>query len=637
MLGPRLRHSTGFALPTVIITSVILFAVLVAAVATVASTTTSLDTQYYESLATDAAESGLTMAESCLRTSGYRPTWSDSHPLTAATDCNGNVVSGQDPRLVHTTSMQSTFTVPMPKVSSTGSVVTTATGRVDLLRTSTGTAWHTYTHSTSQLSRYRDTPQIAGGAGWKSAGHNGYMLATNGTLYGWGDNSSNQLGDSSLGTTVSTPVVIALPTGATRAKQVYNSGQGASILCIIAATQTLGDQAYCRGAGGLGGSTWQRFGLLTGLTAVDMVVQGFSNDSACVLASDQQAYCAGSNDSGGLGNGDTSATFVPMSAPTKFRLDLANPGPVSGSAASLTVKKVFNQDRFVCVIASDDQAYCAGDNNLGQLGQGTFFTNAWIGNAIPGRAQIPGNPPVADIRLPYHGAEEGVFFQAQNGDIYMSGHNGYGTANDGAFSGSCSTGAGVNCYPTPHLIATPNFAKMISIGEGGADRHGICVIINDMSVSGTGLYCNGSNSFGQLGMACTDRSTWPAYVPINNLSGTMQRVSYQLNKEADYQMNSLTVITTSGDAYSAGDNTYGKLGTGGGLGSCNPTFAKVALPVGVHALAVANSDEYTTFILGDDGNVYAMGRNNNGQLGNGTTTDSNVPVVVKLPRQATLY
>lgn len=632
----KLRRSQGFALPTVIITSIILFAVLVAAVSTVASSATSLNTQYYEGLAADAAESGINMAESCLRQSGYRPTWSDAHPLTPATNCSGAIVSGQDARLIHTSLIQSTFSVPAPTVSSTGSVVTNVTGRVDLIRASTGALWQSYTHTTSALSRYRDMPQIAGGAGWKDDGHNGYMLATNGTLYGWGDNTGQQLGDSSLGTTISTPIVIQLPTGATRTKKVFNSGEGASILCIIAATVSAGDQAYCRGQGGLGGSTWQRFGLPGSLTAIDMVVQGYGTDSGCVLASDQQAYCAGINDSGGLGNATSSGAFVPMSAPTKFRLDLANPGPVSGSAASLTVKRVFTQDRTTCVIASDNQAYCAGDNQFGQLGHGDMNTNLWIGTSIPGRALIPGNPAVVDIRMSYHGGEEGVFFQSQSGDMYMSGDNGLGTANDGSTTGSCSNGP-VNCYPTPRQLTTGAFGKLISVGERADNRHGVCIIATSPP-GNSGLWCMGSNALGQLGgSGCTDRAGWVSPINVTNGSGAMQVVSPALNVEADYQMNSLTVITTAGDAYSAGDNTYGKLGTGGALTSCNSTFKRVLLPAGVHAVAVANGDEYTMYILGDDGNVYAMGRNNNGQLGNGTTNDSNVPVVVILPRQQLLY
>jgi len=50
----------------------------------------------------------------------------------------------------------------------------------------------------------------------------------------------------------------------------------------------------------------------------------------------------------------------------------------------------------------------------------------------------------------------------------------------------------------------------------------------------------------------------------------------------------------------------------------------------VTATAVA-CGHYHSLAIGSDGNVYAWGMNNNGQLGNGTTTDSNTPIKVNLP------
>jgi alpha-tubulin suppressor-like RCC1 family protein len=632
--------NAGFALPTVIIASVILLTMLVTSVTAVGSITSALAGQYYNQLAREAAESGLVSATACLRNSNYSPTWTDAAPLKPNTDCTGSEVGSVSKWVVNKNNARSAFSVPAPEIGAAGSLRVVSTGTVELVRTSDqNQVWRTYTYIAAQSSRYNDTPQIAGGAGFQGLGHNGYMLASNGTLYGWGDNNSYQLGDTAtLGTTVTSPVKIALPTNVSKVKKVFNSGQGASILCILATDSALGDQIYCRGYGlALSSTDWTRFGLSAGLTALDMSLNGYGGDSACVKASDLQAYCAGLNDSGGLGRGTASSSYVPVSSPVKFRLDLANPGPISGSAASLTVQKVYNQDRTTCVIASDNQAYCAGDNNYGQLGQGNFTANVWIGSSTPGRALVPGNPSIAEIVLPYHGAEEGIFFRAaltDGGMVYMSGHNGYGTANDGAFSGSCANGGQpVNCYNVPHTITSNNYGKVISVSEGDQNHHAVCSI-NTAPVGESGLWCIGSNSFGELGAGdCVARA---GYYGAAYLGGEI--ANYQLNAEATYQMNSVAVITTpAGNVYTAGDNTYGKLGTGGTLQACNPGFSKVQLPAGVKATAVANGDEYTMFILGDNGKVYAVGRNNNGQLGDGTTTDRKVPVEVKIPRQETVY
>ncbi len=639
-----LRRDSGFALPTILIASVIMLMVLMASITAVSSITSGLNSQYFNQLAREAAESGLARAESCLRLSDYNPTWTDATPLKTDVDCSGGNLGSADDWIVNTPTTRSSFTVARPTVGAASSLNIVAVGKVELLRESDGSVWRSYTVTVGKNSRYNDTPQIAGGAGWKTvgtggySGHNGYMLAGSGILYGWGDNSGNQLGDSSLGVSVTSPIKVALPTGVTRVKKVANSGQGASILCILATSDGIGDQVYCRGSGGLGGATWQRFGLTAGLTALSIVVNGYGGDSACVLASDLQAYCAGINDSGNLGNAIIGGAFVAMSAPTKFRLDLANPGPLSGSASSLTVKQVFNQDRFTCVIASDDQAYCAGDNNTGQLGQGTITVDVFLGKSTPGRAIIPGSPVVKDIRLTYHMASGQIFFatNANLGDIYMSGNNGNGTADDDCVGGSGGACSGANnVYSTPRLFATGDWGKIISIGEEGGVFGSVCIIATTPLPNTSGLQCIGRNKFGQLGDGtCVAKGGWASsFVGLSNES----IAPGMMGVESNYQMNSMMAITTAGNVWAWGDNSYGKLGTNGALQICNPTPTKVQMPAGVKAIALAAGDEYTTFILGDNGKIYSMGRNNNGQLGNGTMTDSKVPVEVKIPRQEILF
>ena len=630
------RHREGFALPTIILVSVIMLIVLVASVTAVGSITTSLAGQYYNQLAREAAESGLANASACLRATNYSPTWTDALPLKPNTGCAGENAPTVSPWLVSTGNVRTSFTVGLPEIGALGSIRVAAVGKVELIRGSNAQVWRTYTYTAAENSRYSDSPQIAGGAGWKDWGHNGYMLASTGALYGWGDNTSSQLGDSSLGAIVPTPVKIVLPTGVSLAKKVYNSGQGASILCILATHSSLGDQIYCRGAGGLGGTTWQRFGLGAGLTALDMSLQGYGADGACVKASDLQAYCAGLNDVGNLGTGTTSGAFIPMGSPTKFRLDLASPGPISGSASSLTVQKVYTKDLATCVIASDNQAYCAGANAFGQLGRGNRTTNIWTGNSVPGRALVPGAPPITEVVMSYHMNDanpDGLFFLAQQ-EVYMSGHNGQGTAADNAVGGS-SCGSGWNCYSTPRSISSVNYGKILSVGERGDARHAVCIIGMTPGGGDSGLWCLGANDYGELGYSPCGGNTGNYYGSANLLGEYANYAA--MNPESTYQMNSTAVITTLGNVYAAGDNTYGKLGRGGALTSCNTAFGKVQLPAGVKAVALSNGDEYTMFVLGDNGRVYSMGRNNNGQLGDGTTTDRSTPVEVKLPRQELVY
>jgi Tfp pilus assembly protein PilX len=83
----RLEH--GFALPTILISSVVMLIVLVSAVSAASSVRASLDLQFYEQLAREAAESGIVRAVDCLKNNNYSAQWSNFSSLTANSPCTG--------------------------------------------------------------------------------------------------------------------------------------------------------------------------------------------------------------------------------------------------------------------------------------------------------------------------------------------------------------------------------------------------------------------------------------------------------------------------------------------------------------------------------------------------------------------
>lgn len=90
------KHATSraFALPTVLIASVVLLMVLAAAVTATTAVRTSVKVQYYTQLAQLASESGAVYARACLAANNNIPKWTDTQPLTPATDCAGNSTLG---------------------------------------------------------------------------------------------------------------------------------------------------------------------------------------------------------------------------------------------------------------------------------------------------------------------------------------------------------------------------------------------------------------------------------------------------------------------------------------------------------------------------------------------------------------
>ena len=609
MSSRMMNKERGFALPTVVIASVVLFMVLVAAVSAISSTRVALDSQYYQGLMKDAAESGSVYARACMAANNGTVTWSDTKPLTSQTDCSGNIRSGcttSSCYLVNTPTVKTTFSVANIQALSSGNFAMQSKGIVNLYRKSNSTIADTFSSSFSTIDRYIDAPETAGGAGWQDNGHIGFFISMIGQLYGYGDNSANQLGDSSLGSYVKTPTLIQLPPGVSKVTKVYTSGQGASIVCIIGNNQ----HAYCRGKPGAGEvglmpatEGWYEFMLPSGMLAKDIVMHGQGADAACVVTTANDAYCAGDNwayngSNGNLGTNDTADDVIPISSPQKFLL----PGTVK-------VKAMYIQDRNTCAIGTDSNLYCAGNNYYGTVGDGGSANSA-----VPKLYPLPGGRKATQVLGEYHNS--GAFILhvlATDGTIWGSGRNVYGELGDGT-SGTARR--------TPVQFGTRNDYAFIITGP----TH-FCGVTTSGNV-----YCAGDNTYGQLGIGvCTN-----SLVPVRFQLPAGQYASQSMSRFSYSQWQSTQIMTTSGRVYGAGYNLYGKLGNGT-ASNTQCSVAQMALPAGVSANSITTLDADSTYVFGSNGAVYGVGRNNQGQLGDNTTTNRYTPVSVWLPRYNIAY
>ncbi|SVB87742.1 uncharacterized protein METZ01_LOCUS240596, partial [marine metagenome] len=87
-------------------------------------------------------------------------------------------------------------------------------------------------------------------------------------------------------------------------------------------------------------------------------------------------------------------------------------------------------------------------------------------------------------------------------------------------------------------------------------------------------------------------------------------------------------VLDDGSLYCWGRNYNGQLGDG--TTTDIPTPVQVSLPTGRTASSVSNGYYHTCAVLDDD-SLYCWGQNWNGQIGDDTTTDSSTPVEVSLP------
>lgn len=124
----------------------------------------------------------------------------------------------------------------------------------------------------------------------------------------------------------------------------------------------------------------------------------------------------------------------------------------------------------------------------------------------------------------------------------------------------------------------------------------------------------GADEFGQLGNGATSTEPNRVPAPVSGLGGVTAVAA-----NGKYAL----ALLSNGTVVAWGRNNHGQLGDG--------SIANSAVPVAVSGLsgvtAIAAGEEYALALL-SDGEVMAWGANYDGQLGDGTTTQRTVPVAV---------
>jgi alpha-tubulin suppressor-like RCC1 family protein len=163
------------------------------------------------------------------------------------------------------------------------------------------------------------------------------------------------------------------------------------------------------------------------------------------------------------------------------------------------------------------------------------------------------------------------------------------------------TGFGATSPPPPPPVA------LIPAPKVAAGQYHTCA----MNASGS-VYCWGGNANGQLGIGSSDASR---STPVA-VAGSAARLSAGALHNC--------MVTTAGGVRCWGDNSAGQLGTGAAGNASSPVDAS-GLGTGINSVAAGGLH---TCVLTSGNAVRCFGRNAEGQLGNGTTTNSNVAVNV---------
>ena len=483
----RRNTTSGFALPTVLIASVVMLGILTSAIAVVSATRNALRAQNYAQLAKTAGESGLAMAKACI--AAGTTTW--ANPLRPGGTCAGLSFpcSAANCYVVNDTvnNVQTSFSVTAPTVAGDVSTVR-VTGFVDQVRASTGEIVRTYQQELRQTQVSTGLRDLR----WKevtTGSDHTCALASDNKAYCWGRNNSSQLGDNST-TDRLTPVAVAqgaLPAGATIRQLVA----GYYHTCALASD----NKAYCWGSNGNGqlgdNSTTRRLtpvavaqGALPAGATIRQLASGYSH--TCALASDNKAYCWGYNANGQLGDNSTTRRLTPVAVAQ---------GTMPTGA---TIRQLASGYYHTCALASDNKAYCWGYNNNGQLGDNST-TNRLTPVAVA-QGALPAGATISQLASGYYH----TCALASDNKAYCWGYNTYGQNGDNTTIGH-SMPAAVSFINDPTTAPLPD-------GQLVAGYYHTCALASDNKA-----YCWGRNNNGQLG----DNSTTDRLTPVPVAQGAL--------------------------------------------------------------------------------------------------------------------
>lgn len=317
---------------------------------------------------------------------------------------------------------------------------------------------------------------------------------------------------------------------------------------------------------------------------------GTGNDLVLQWANDK-TYAWGANSYSQLGNNGTNNSSLPTS--------VLGSGALSGKCVVAVSAGSFHS----LALCADGTLAAWGRNDFGQLGNNST-TSSSAPVAITNSGALSGKTVVAISAGYYHNLA-----LCSDGTVAAWGQNTYGQLGDGSKTNSS----------VPVAVSS-------SGGLGGRTVSGIAAgyYHNLAQCTDGSLVAWGRNTYGQLGNNSTTDSSLP--VDITS-SGVLNGLTVaQFAAGSDHSL----VLCADGSLAAWGRNNYGQLGEGSGANSSVPVEVDSTDVLAGKIVTNISAGGWHNLALCSDGTLAGFGRNTSGQLGDGGTTNSSLPMVANL-------
>lgn len=546
---PHSRHSEqGFTLPVILIISMALMIIGLSLLQNSSSVYDSLNDQYYNRLAQEAAEAGVAYANFCLSDNNFQQTWgpAKSKPnLTQSTDCDGATIGSAPDYMMQNGTLRTTFSVGDLSTRDDGAIIFAVTGTVQNVNSS-GTTTRSYSAGRNEVVKWKEfNPTVS------SSGTSKTCAVVTNELYCWGKNSNNPSGDNlsgNLGDGTTTdslvPVKVTQDVGVLQGKVVTKVTSAQFHSCALAE-----GAVYCWGRNQFGqlgkGDKVDSYvpvkvgGALAALTVTDI---GASGNTSCAIAN-SKIYCWGGNVYGSVGNNSTTDVTTPTAVST------------TNLGASYTATKLStsgSRSYNMCAIANS-KAWCWGNNNVGQIGNGTT-TTALIPTKVTDTGVLAGKTVTSISQDGYFSGSPAYTHVCvvASGAVYCWGENNSGQLGRGNTTDSS----------TPVAVSTSGVLSGKTITDVISCLQHSCVLTSENKV-----YCWGNNGSGQIGDGTNSQRNSPVAVYTGGgLSGqNVVAIGGGANRGC--------AITDGYQSFCWGLNTDGQLGDGTQTNRNEPTEA----------------------------------------------------------------